>query len=49
MIRDLLKNYIPIGFKFRTALEFISLDTACARKCWEDGKFIISIKRHIKI
>lgn len=53
-IPDHIKNnrdkytYIPIGFKFRTALEFISLDTACARKCWKDDKFIISIKRHYK-
>lgn len=53
-IPDHIKNnpdkysYIPIGFKFRTALEFISLNDACARKCWEDDKFIIIIKRHYK-
>lgn len=53
-IPDHIKNnpdkytYIPIGFKFRTALEFLSLDNACARKCWEDDKFIIVIKRHYK-
>lgn len=53
-IPDHVKNnidkytYIPIGFKLRTALEFLSLDNAIARKCWEDGKFIIIIKRHYK-
>lgn len=53
-IPDHIKNnpdkytYMPISFKFRTALEFLSSEIACARKCWKDGKFIIIIKRHYK-